>query len=571
MNIIFKKISVVFILLAATSCHLDDLENPNEVSIAGSDVDLLMNGIQLNFADFFHSAAGTVDPLVRMQAMSSGYSYQTAIAPTSLDNLWNLAYRGIFINNQIMQPLAASKTLTTHVAVGKILEAYTWLTLVDIFGDVPQVDALKAASGNFNPVVTSGSDIYANAITLLSAARSELAKTGTDAGAVLNRDIYYGGVRANWTALANSLELKAWINISMIPSRAAEANAKIASFVDLTTGAVKVNLVDTPAEDFMYKYGTATVPAGSRHPWYDQYYGSTPGTAGGYFANYYLHESFGKWDPTDPTNQAKVVQDPRWRYYFYRQVGSIVATEANFDPKAIFCGGAPPPHYITWNGNVFCVFQPGFFGRDHGDGSGGPPDGAAITCAGAYPAGGKIDTNPITTKSFNKSAKRTDGANGKGIEPIFMSFFTSYTRAELVARANNPALAKTLLLTAIDNSVTDVAAIVKAAGQTIVTVPSTSAYKTAVGTLYNSASSPMDIIAKEYWLALHGNGIEAYNVYRRTSAPRNLQPTIQETTDPYFRSLVYPAVYANLNSSATQKDAKASNKVFWDNNPENLN
>lgn len=89
--------------------------------------------------------------------------------------------------------------------------------------------------------------------------------------------------------------------------------------------------------------------------------------------------------------------------------------------------------------------------------------------------------------------------------------------------------------------------------------------------LYDAASVKTDVINKEFWIALFGNGVEAYNAYRRTSAPRGLQPTLQTSSDAYFRSLVYPAVYANLNSSATQKDATATNKVFWDNNPDNLN
>jgi hypothetical protein len=32
---------------------------------------------------------------------------------------------------------------------------------------------------------------------------------------------------------------------------------------------------------------------------------------------------------------------------------------------------------------------------------------------------------------------------------------------------------------------------------------------------------------------------------------------------------VYPAVYANLNSNAVQKDVTKINKVFWDTNADN--
>src|SRR5258708_3318757 len=442
-----------------------------------------------------------------------------------------------------MQPLAAGKTLTTHVAVGKILEAYTWLTLVDIFGDVPQADALKAATGNFNPAATSGSDVYAYAVQLLEDAKAQLALTGAAAGAGLSRDIYYGGDRTKWNALANTLELKAWINISMIPSRAAEANAKIATFIDLTSGAVQtgVDIVDLAAESFKYSYGTVTVPSGSRHPWYDQYYGATAGTAGGYWANYYLHETFGKWDPTAPTDPSKVTQDPRWRYYFYRQVGSLNAVQANFDPKAIGCTpGAPPPNYTAWGGNVFCVFEPGFYGRDHGDGSGTPPDGATMTCAGVYPAGGRPDNTSITTQTYNGSAKRGDGANGGGIEPIWMNFFTDYLLAEVLARNGQTANARARLLTAITNSITAVKGFADGKSQSVTRSPwsanswtsgsvpadgcaslaptggaAPSAaylqclfnkmaqnYLTAVGTAYDAAAIRTDVISKEYWIGL---------------------------------------------------------------------
>jgi hypothetical protein len=49
-----------------------------------------------------------------------------------------------------------------------------------------------------------------------------------------------------------------------------------------------------------------------------------------------------------------------------------------------------------------------------------------------------------------------------------------------------------------------------------------------------------------------------------------MQPTIQTNPGPWMRTLVYPAVYVNLNSSATQRDANATNKVFWDNNSADL-
>jgi hypothetical protein len=50
-----------------------------------------------------------------------------------------------------------------------------------------------------------------------------------------------------------------------------------------------------------------------------------------------------------------------------------------------------------------------------------------------------------------------------------------------------------------------------------------------------------------------------------------MQPTLQINPGPFLRSLIYPAIYVNLNSEATQKDYDATVKVFWDTNPDVLN
>jgi hypothetical protein len=558
MEKIFKKLGIILLLLSS-ACDLDGVQNPNEISLAGADVDLLMNGVQLDFADFFNAASGGnipgttafgVDALVRMQAMTTGYRYQTADQAQYTDDLWTLAYQNVLINSQTLISIAESKNLTTHVAAAKIMQAYVYLTLVDLFGDIPQSSALRGASGDFNPVADSGEDVYAYSITLLDEARIELAKTSSERGAPLTRDIYYEGDRIKWTALANTLELKAWLNISMISSRATEANTRIATLLG-------EDLIDTEEENFTYKYGTATVPV-SRHPLYNQFYGASEGAATGYISNYYLYELY----------NSKGVQDPRWRYYFYRQVGSI-AKAVQVDAKSIGCEqGAIPDHYSN-GGYVFCTFEPGFYGRDHGDATGTPPDGKVKTCAGVYPAGGQID-NTIDGTYFDP-AKRGDGGDGEGIQPIFMSFYTDFMKAEIMARAND-AGAKAQLMTAIQNSIDQVRNFAESRGQELSpgVEPSTSDYLNAVGTLFDNAAKKLDVIGREYWVACWGNGIEAYNNYRRTSAPRDPQPTVRTNPGPFLRSLIYPSVYVNLNSSATQKDVNTTNKVFWDTNPDVL-
>ena len=62
----------------------------------------------------------------------------------------------------------------------------------------------------------------------------------------------------------------------------------------------------------------------------------------------------------------------------------------------------------------------------------------------------------------------------------------------------------------------------------------------------------------------YGNGLEGFNIIRRTGRPSNLQPAIQGpgVAGTLIRSALYPAVNVNLNETASQKDQQQ--QVFWD-------
>ncbi len=74
---------------------------------------------------------------------------------------------------------------------------------------------------------------------------------------------------------------------------------------------------------------------------------------------------------------------------------------------------------------------------------------------------------------------------------------------------------------------------------------------------------------KEWYLALWGNGIDAYNNYRRTAKPSNFQFTIAPDPGNFVRTFYYPADFANLNANGSQKPG-TNVKTFWDTNPDNF-
>ena len=77
-----------------------------------------------------------------------------------------------------------------------------------------------------------------------------------------------------------------------------------------------------------------------------------------------------------------------------------------------------------------------------------------------------------------------------------------------------------------------------------------------------------NVLGREFFTALYGNGIEGYNFYRRTKFPSNLQPNIEPNPGDFINSFFYPANFVNNNSSVPQKSGVTS-KVFWDKNTEN--
>jgi hypothetical protein len=550
----FLKILPLIGLFLFGSCGLLDLEgqleNPNEVGAGNLDVNLLMNQIQMDFADFVAESNIPAMELSRMAALTGGDVYERAYQTQSFNDIWNRAYQDVLVQIKQLLSVTDGTGLTAHSGSARVLQAYTMLTLVDLFGDVPYSEALRGNEEIFNPVADQGSSVYSASIALLDEAIALLGQTPTVG---LSRDIYYSGSTAKWIALANTLKLKAYMNLRLTDN--AGAKAAIETLLN-------ADLIDTDAEEFTYKYGTADIPARSRHPLYRDMYRPQSGSASGYLSNYFMLISY---------NQ-KGVQDPRWRYYFYRQVGSIATALAD-DPESIPCIISPRPSHYSAN-QAWCAFDPGFFGRDHGNSDGLPPDTRAKTCYGVYPAGGRADLNDGNDAHLVVTVQG-QGANGAGIEPIWMASFTNFLKAEAVLALGVAGDAKSLMNTGVTASIARVRTFATSKGQSLTTglEPSETDYLNAVNAAYDAATTNdarMDVVMKEYLIALWGNGIEAYNMYRRTGKPSDMQPMRAATPGNFVRSFLYPADYVNLNSNATPKLNGGVNKVFWDNNPDDF-
>ncbi len=534
---ILKNIILVFGLLAMNSCglvELDLLDNPNAVTPENAQADLFFNAIQLDLADFHSTVNNTTSRVVRHLAMTGGNVYENAFTGNSFNFAWNTAYAGLLPDLDALIALAGTEKPHTAGAA-KVIKAHVLMTLVDMFGDVPMSEAGQGVS-NLSPKADNQEDVYNAALALLDEAIQNL--QSDDIG--ISGDLFYGGSADKWVKLANTLKIKWYLNVgSGDNSRGADI------------AAAAQNAITSPEDNFFFQYGTTRNTPESRHPWYVDGYEMG---ASIYQSNWFMHIL--QFD--------KSVPDPRIRYYLYRQDLSPVE---EIDAFTLPCTEETPPlHYGV--DQPYCTAGNGYWGRDHGNDAGIPPDTDRRTVAGIYPCGGSFDTDQSAAVANNG----TDGALGAGIAPIMMSSFTHFMLAESALTRGMPGSPVGHLETAVRQSISTVMAFGAGQAGDSEFVPSeddVNAYVQEVIDRFNAApdqDAKLDVIMKEYHIALWGNSLEAYNGYRRTTFPSGMQPTLEPNSGEFPRLMYYPNDYLNLNANAGGQRT-ISEQVFWDKNP----
>ncbi|MEM9720868.1 MAG: SusD/RagB family nutrient-binding outer membrane lipoprotein [Bacteroidota bacterium] len=564
-----SKLWVLLLFVGLTACdntEFDLLDNPNAPTPETASFDALYNNIQLTFENIYSTSQGSPGAQARMYHMGS-FTYLANVTPNTFNFLWNVAYAGLFPDIDALVTIANERGLAIHSGTSKIMKAYTLMALVDLMGNVPNSQAMQGLD-LISPPADDGSTIYANAVALLDEAIAELTGTTANSPAI---EQFYGGDAAKWITFAKTLKLRAAVTTRLVDpaGSAATINALVS----------EGDIIDDASEDFQYQFGNQRTNPNSRHPFYNSHYEVGDGP---YLSNYYM------WllraDKEDENENAVI--DPRIRFYFYRKISDAAAQ----DPTTYSCHfsllpdqAAQPDHWAAVDPRLpYCIVLPGdgYSGRDHGNGEGIPPDGPTRTSYGLYPGGGMLDIDEFE----DTRNEGTTGGLGEGIWPIMLSSFVDFMRAEAALTINTNDDPRSLLATGIRKSMDKVisfknlvpltlAKTLIVRGDTINVednfVPSdadVSDYINFVLSQYDAATSDderLDIVMKEYFIALWGNGLEAYNMYRRTGKPGNMQPALETFVGDFPRSFLLPNDHVTRNSAASQRTL--SDLVFWDN------
>jgi len=562
------KLRNLYILFAAmffvTSCELTDLDkqfDPNSPTPENIDVDFLYNAIQLSFVEMFVTTSDLTMPITRMMPMTGGNQYDNAWGPQSYSGLWSDAYQGVLVNVETILPAAEERGLVKYMGAAKVIKAYTLMTLVDMFGDVPYSEALQGTTVP-SPARDAQADIYAEALTLLDEAIAHFQDASNGTAPSIDMYSFSGDGFAQGVRIANTLKMRYYLQTRLVNTNAASA------FNSILTGGEYIGA----GEDFAFYAGTVRANPNSRHPYYNEHYENGNGR---YLSNPYMWEFRGEANPLG-------FDDPRIRYYFNRQDFDYLNTGTwnqftfdfvNFSDYTIInrpthYPAAQPYGFATTGGDV--ADGAGYYGRDHGNGDGIPPDGQIRTNFGVYPAGGQVDDgDPADPSTFSHNKRNgTTGGLGQGVAPIFMQSFVTFMRAEAALTMGTGEDARALLEQAMTESIDYVQDYAASLGETTsaTDVVATDTYVGSVLGEYDAAADPLNIVAREWWKAAWGNGFDMYNMYRRTGYPADLQPTRDQPSGGTFpRSVFYPSNYVNLNQNADQK-ASIGTPVFWDTN-----
>jgi hypothetical protein len=162
------------------------------------------------------------------------------VVATDFINLWQAFYSTTLedveyiINNSAESP--------HYNGIAKIIKAWCFQHMVDVWGDIPFSEALQLTAIKY-PKLDSGQNIYSQLISLLDDGIAKLSDPAEGLIPMGNNETIYGGVRVKWIKMANTLKMRIYLHYSEIDE------AKVKAGIDGIVSA-GVPVIDANADNF---------------------------------------------------------------------------------------------------------------------------------------------------------------------------------------------------------------------------------------------------------------------------------------------------------------------------------
>ncbi len=212
-----KKITILlsFIVIILTSCSdfLDVNDNPNN-PLEVEDY-LLLPSATVSVANVFSADYGILGSYWAQHwaqnNTSSQYKEYESYGMSSNAGVVNRSYRELYIgglsDNEILLRKAKTDENWGVFLMAATLKAFTFQSLVDMYGNVPYTEAFNGAEGLTNPKIDEGKVIYESIYSLLNEALSK-DLSGFTKSRYMKYDLLCAGELDHWIRFANSLKLR---------------------------------------------------------------------------------------------------------------------------------------------------------------------------------------------------------------------------------------------------------------------------------------------------------------------------------------------------------------------------
>ncbi len=236
-----KNILIIMtgIMIFLSSCTKDPLtvneKNPNSPSIVDAKLVLpaAINAVaytlsyphnRFDFVYLWHGLWSISGSYSQPQSLTQ-YKVIAGTFQTPFIEFYSAAGNLDIIEQQSTDPKSAY-----FKALAKIMKAYIFQNLVDLYGDVPYSEAFKTGAGNLKPKYDKQQAIYEDLVVQLDAAM-DLIKTAPSTATQLSptSDIIYGGNMSLWLKFANTLKLRILVHQAYMDGRATYIKDKIAT------------------------------------------------------------------------------------------------------------------------------------------------------------------------------------------------------------------------------------------------------------------------------------------------------------------------------------------------------
>lgn len=234
-----KKLSIILLtglILTGLGCKKGSLDTPNPNNPTAVTPELVLPSAMET------TASGQITDFAFLQewmgywAPSGSYAINASDLSTYKqttnfgDGLWIKYYRNLE-DYQYVETNATAQGKPFYEAAAKVMKAYVFQQLVDMFNNVPYTQALQGTK-YIQPAYDNGQSIYESEMSDLTTAVNLF--QGPNVAGTATSDVMFAGDASKWVQFANTLKLRMLMRQTQIPGRSAYIQAQIDSILSQT-------------------------------------------------------------------------------------------------------------------------------------------------------------------------------------------------------------------------------------------------------------------------------------------------------------------------------------------------